>query len=205
MAAQPLDRRLRQVRLHHHQIGMVDIIQPLPQELRRDVLIDGHVVHGQGHVAVAAVDKQIGARPAAGNGGAVAQVKAHRLGKAILPQHGDHGHLLTQQAEVVGDVPSHAAQRGGHPAGVGVPGHQRRVGHRADIHIHAAHHGDVGRLTQQIAAAGNVTLPHQVGNVDRGAGPRNTGLVGQLLLGNTRVFPYPLQQLPFSSGHTATS
>ena len=131
----------------------------------------------------------------------IRRVFPHGLGEAVLPQHRDHGHLLPQQAQVVGDVPPHAAQRRGHPAGVGVPRHQRRGGHRADVHIHAAHHHDVGRLPQQVAPPGDVSLFHQVGDVHRHGGPGDPRLVCQLLLGDQGVLFDPVQKLPLPLGH----
>ena len=137
----------------------------------------------------------------------MAQVKAdgggivpHALGEAVLPQHRHHGHLLPQQAQVVGDVSAQAAQRGGHLAGVGIPRH-----HRADVHVHAAHHHDVGRGAQQIAPPGDVALLHQVGDMHRRAGTGDARLFRQLLLGDHGVLPDPLQYLSFPLGHGLTS
>ena len=212
MLAQPLQGLLRHVGLHHHQTGPVDELQPLPQKLRGDVVVNGHIVDGQSHVAVAVVDEQIGAGVAAGDHGAVAQVKAdgggvvpHVLGKAVLAQHRHHRHLLAQQAQVVGDVAAHAAQRGGHLAGIGVPGHQRRVGHRADVHVHAAHHHDIGLGAQQITPSGDIALFHQVGDMHRRTGTGNARLFRQLLLGDHGILADPLQYLSFPLGHGLTS
>ena len=212
MLAQPMQRRFRQICLHDHQIGVVDEVQPLPQEVRRHVVVDGHVVDGQRHVAVAVVDEQVGAGAPVGDDGAVGQVKAdgggvfpHALGEAVLSQHRDHGHLLAQQAQVVGDVAAYAAQRGGDAPGIGVPRHQRRMRHRADVHVHAAHHHDVGVGAQQIAPPDDVALLHQAGDVYRRAGAGDTGLFGQLLLGDHGVFPDPLQKLSLPLGHGIAS
>ena len=132
--AQPVQRRLRQVRLYHHQVGVVDEVQTLAQEVRRHVVVDGHVIDGQRHVTVAVVDEQVGAGAPVGDDGAVGQVQAdgsgvlpHALGEAVLPQHRDHGNMLAQQAQVMGNVAAHTAQRSGDAAGIGVPRHQRRV------------------------------------------------------------------------------
>ena len=134
VAAQPLDRRLRQVRLYHHQVGVVDEVQTLAQEVRRHVVVNGHVIDGQCHVTVAVVNEQVGAGAPIGDDGAVGQVQTdgsgvfpHALGEAVLPQYRDHGNVLAQQAQVMGDVAAHTAQRSGDAAGVGVPRHQRRV------------------------------------------------------------------------------
>ena len=54
-------------------------------------------------------------------------VLTYTLGEAVLPQYRDHGNVLAQQAQVMGDVAAHTAQRSGDAAGVGVPRHQRRV------------------------------------------------------------------------------
>ena len=210
--AQPVQRRFRQIRLHHHQIGVVDVIQPLAQEVRRHVVVDGHIVDRQRHVTIAVVDEQVGAGAPVGDDGAVGQVEAdgggvlpHALGEAVLSQHRDHGDLLAQQTQVVGDVAPHAAQRRGDPAGIGVPRHQRRMGHRADVHIHTAHHHDIRVGAQQIAAPGDVALFHQAGDVYRRAGAGDPRLFSQLLLGDHGVFPDPLQQLPFPLGHGIAS
>ena len=189
---------------------MVDEIQPLAQELRRHVVVDGHIVDGQRHVAVAVVNEQIRAGAPAGDGGAVVQIQPdvrrvllHGLGKGVLSQHRDHSGLFTQQAQIVGDVAAHAAQGRGHAARIGIPRHQPVGADRADVHVHAAHHHDVLLLPEQVAPPGDVALLHQVGDMHGGAGTGDARLLRQLLLGDQRVLPYPLQYLSLTLCHPA--
>ena len=44
--------------------------------------------------------------------------------EVVVAHHRHHGGALAQKAQVVGNVAAHAAQGGGHMAGIGVPGHQ---------------------------------------------------------------------------------
>ena len=191
---------------------MVDEVHPLAQELRRDVLVDVHVVHGELHVADRPSDEEIGAGAPAGDDGAVRQVEAdgrrilaHALGKAVLPEHRRHRDLLAEQAEVVGDVAPDAAERRRHAAGVRVARDELPARNGADVHVHAADHDDIRRGAQQIAAPGDIAFFHEIRNVHRRAGTGDSRLVGQLLLGDHRVLADPFQQLALSLGHAAAS
>ena len=125
--------------------------------------------------------------------------------EVVVAHHRHHGGALAQKAQVVGNVPAHAAQGGGHMAGIGVPGHQGPGGYRADVHVHAAHHRHIRVGADDVALAGDAALFHEIGYVYRHAGAGDTGLVRQLLLGDHGVFADPLQQLALSLGHGLTS
>ena len=118
---------------------------------------------------------------------------------------GQEPYIQTHEAHVVGNVPSHAAQRHTDPAGVGVRGNQRREGPSADIHIDAAHYHDIAAAAQDVALTGDVALFHQVGDVDRGGGPGDAQPVRDSLLGDHGVSFNELQNLPLPLRHGAPS
>ena len=78
-------------------------------------------------------------------------------------------------------------------------------GPAADVHVHAAHHRDVGSRVDDVPLAGDIALFHQVGDVHCHGGPGDARLVRQLLLGDQGIFLNPVQQLPFPLGHGTTS
>ena len=67
-------------------------------------------------------------------------------------------------------------------AGIGVPGHQSFGGHRADVHVHAAHHRHIRVGADDVALAGDASLFYEIGYVYCHAGAGDTGLVRQFLL-----------------------
>ena len=84
------------------------------------------------------------------------------MGIKISAQHGDHADVQPHQGHVMGDVSANAAQAYAHPAGVGIGRHQLRVGDAADVHVHAAHHNDIGGRRNDVAFACDVALLHQI-------------------------------------------
>ena len=101
----------------------------------------------------------------------------------------------------MGDVPAHAAKAHPHHAGVGILHDGDLAGPAADVHIHAAHHGDIGGRVDDVAFAGDIALFHQVGDVHRHGGSGDARLVRQLLLGDQGVLFNPVQKLPLTLGH----
>ena len=209
---QPLNALGGDVGVQHHRLTGVQQRLPLGQHLRGQVLVDFHIADGQGHVALFVGDEEVGGGAALGNDGGLGDVDAQfaaagcdLLGVDIVAEHRHHPDVHAQQGHVVGDVPAHAAQAHPHHAGVGVLHDGDLAGPAADVHIHAAHHSDVGGRVDDIALAGDVALFHQVGDVHRHGGPGDPRLVCQLLLGDQGVLFDPVQKLPLPLGHGCPS
>ena len=209
---QPGNGRLRDVGVHHHQLGVVQQGGPGAEKGRGHVVVDLHVRHRQLHVPLRPGDVEVGGGGSAGDLQSVADVDAqlaagggHPLGLHVVAKGGEQVDLRPQQGQVVGDVPPHAPQAHPHPAGVGVPGDQRAGGATPDVHVHAPHHHGVGRCAQDVALPGDMSLFHQVGDVHRRRGPGDPRLVCQLLLGDHGVLLNPAQELPFPLGHGVAS
>ena len=135
-----------------------------------------------------------------------AQLAAHRrqlLGVHIVAEGCQQPHIQPHQAHVVGDVPAYAAGAHPHPAGVGILCHQFLTGPAADVHVHTAHHRDVGAAGHDVALSGDAALFHQVGNMHRHAGPCDARPLRQLLLGDHGIRFDPVEYLPFPLGHAA--
>ena len=201
-----------QVGVQHHRLTGVQQRLPLGQQLRSQVLVDFHIADGQRHVALFIGDEEVGGGAALGDdrglGDVDAQLSAaggNLLGVDIVAEHRQQTDVHAQQRHVVGDVPPHAAKAHPHNAGVGVLHDGDLTGPAADVHIHAAHHGDVGGRVDDVALAGDVALFHQVGDVHRHRGPGDPRLVCQLLLGDQGVLFNPVQKLPLPLGHGCPS
>ena len=212
VARQVLDALGGDVGVQYHCLAGVQQGQPLGQHLRGQVLVDLHIADGQGHVALFVGDEEVGGGAALGNHRGLGNVDAQfaaaggdLLGVDIVAEHRHHPDVHAQQGHVVGDVPPHAAQAHPYHTGVGVLHDGDLAGPAADVHIHAAHHGDVGGRVDDIALAGDVALFHQVGDVHRHGGPGDPRLVCQLLLGDQGVLFNPVQKLPLPLGHGCPS
>ena len=138
---------------------------------------------------MAQVDAQL--RAGGGHPGAV----------GVVAVGGEEPHIRPQQAQVVGDVPTHTAQIHGDPAGVRVGSDQRSEGTPTNVHVDAAHHHRVAAGAQNIAPPGDEPLPGQVGDVNRGAGSGNSQGIRDLLLGDEGILFNELQYLPFPLCH----
>ena len=205
---QILDALDGKVGVQHHRLTGVQQRLPLGQHLGGQVLVDFHIADGQRHVAPLVGDEQIcgGAalRDHRGLGNVNAQLPAacgDFLGVDIVPEYRQQTDVHAQQSHVVSDVPPHTAQAHPYHAGVGVLHDGDLAGPAADVHIHTAHHGDVGGRVDDVALAGDVALFHQVGDVYRHGGSGDPRLVRQLLLRDQGIFLDPVQKLPLSLGH----
>ena len=201
-----------QVGVQHHRLTGVQQRLPLGQQLRGQVLVDFHIADGQRHVAPLVGDEQIcgGAalRDHRGLGNVNAQLPAacgDLLGVDIVAEYRQQTDVHAQQGHVVSNIPPHAAQAHPHHAGIGVPHDGDLAGPAADVHIYAAHHGDVGGRVDDVAFPGDVALFHQVGDVHRHGGSGDPSLVCQLLLGDQGVLFDPVQKLPLTLGHGCPS
>ena len=114
-------------------------------------------------------------------------------------------HVRSQQAQVMGNVPAHAAQADGDPPGVTVRADQGGKGTPADVHVDASHHHGIAAGAQDIAPSGDQALPGEVGDMHRGAGPGDSQLIRDLLLGDEGILFNELQYLPFPLCHCLTS
>ena len=209
---QPLNALGGDVGVQHHRLTGVQQRLPLGQHLRGQVLVDFHIADGQGHVALFVGDEEVGGgaalRDHRGLGDVDAQLPAacgDLLSIDIVTEYRQQTDVHAQQGHIVGNVPAHAAQAHPHHAGIGVPHDGNLTGPAADVHIHAAHHGDVGGRVDDVALAGDVALFHQVGDVHRHRGPGDPRLVCQLLLGDQGVLFNPVQKLPLPLGHGCPS
>ena len=212
MVRQVLDALGGDVGVQYHRLAGVQQGQPLGEHLGGQVLVDLHIADGQGHVALFVGDEEVGGGAALGNDGGLGDVNAqlpaaccNLLGVNVVSEHRQHPNVHTQQGHVVGNVPAHAPQTHPHHAGVGVLHDGDLAGPAADVHIHAAHHGDIGGCVDDVALAGDVALFHQVGDVHRHGGSGDPSLVCQLLLGDQGVLFDPVQKLPLTLGHDCPS
>ena len=140
---------------------------------------------------------QVDAQSGAGGG--------HPLSVKVVAIGGQEPYIQTHEAHVVGNVPSHAAQRHTDPTGVGIRLHQRGKGPAADVHVDATYHHSIAAAAQDVALTGDVALFHQVGDVDRGGGPGDAQSVRDSLLGDHGVGFNELQNLPLPLRHGAPS
>ena len=209
---QPLNALGGDVGVQHHRLTGVQQRLPLGEQLRSQVLVDFHIADGQRHIALFIGDEEISGGAALGDDGGLGDVDAQfaaaggdLLGVDIVAEHRHHPDVHAQQGHVVGDVPAHAAQAHPHHAGVGVLHDGNLAGPAADVHIHAAHHGDIGGCVNDVALAGDVALFHQVGDMHRHGGSGDPRLVCQLLLGDQGVLFDPVQKLPLTLGHGCPS
>ena len=174
------------------------------------MLVDFHIADGQRHIALFIGDEEISGGAALGDDGGLGDVDAQfaaaggdLLGVDIVAEHRHHPDVHAQQGHVVGDVPAYAAGAHPHPAGVGILCHQFLTGPAADVHVHTAHHRDVGAAGHDVALSGDAALFHQVGNMHRHAGPCDARPLRQLLLGDHGIRFDPVEYLPFPLGHAA--
>ena len=212
MVRQILNALGGQVGVQHHRLTGVQQRLPLGQHLRGQVLVDFHIADGQRHIALFVGDEEIGRGAAIWNHRGLGDVDAQLsaaggdfLGVDIVAEHRQQTDVHAQQSHVVGDVAAHAAQAHPHHTGVGVLHDGNLAGPAADVHIHAAHHGDIGGCVNDVALAGDVALFHQVGDVHRHGGSGDPSLVCQLLLGDQGVLFDPVQKLPLTLGHDCPS
>ena len=160
MFAQPGNGLLRNVGVHHHQLGVVEHAQPAGQIVRGDMAEDFHIVEGQRHFSVRVGDEQVGGTGSAGHLQGVGDVDAqlaagggHRVGEVVIPHGGKEGDLQPHKGHVVGDVPAHAPHGHPHLPGVGVPVYQGRQGAAADVLGDPPHHRHIGGGVHHIALA----------------------------------------------------
>ena len=212
MVRQILNALGGQVGVQHHRLTGVQQGQPLGEHLGGHVLVDLHIADGQGHVAPLVGDEEVGGGAALGNDGGLGDVDAQfaaaggdLLGVDVVAEYRQQTDVHAQQGHVVSNIPPHAAQAHPYHTGVGVLHDGDLAGPAADVHIHAAHHGDVGGRVDDIALAGDVALFHQVGDVHRHGGSGDPSLVCQLLLGDQGVLFDPVQKLPLTLGHGCPS
>ena len=196
---QPLNALGGDVGVQYHRLTGVQQRLPLGEHLGGHMLVDLHIADGQRHVALFIGDEEISGGAALGDDGGLGDVDAQLsaaggdfLGIDIVAEHRHHPDIHAQQRHVVGDVPPHAAQAHPHHAGVGVLHDGHLAGPAANVHVHAAHHGDIGRRVDNVAFAGDIALFHQVGDVHRHGGTGDARLVRQLLLGNQGIFLNPV-------------
>ena len=147
------DGLARQVRVHDHRGGAVEQLLLRGEVVRRQLFADLHVGHGHGHVAVAVAHEHVGRGAAVGHAQRVRKVDAEfftalfDLACARIAAHGGQKiRRYAEQAHVVRDVASHAAEAQLDLAGVRVLRAQRREGVRADVDIHAAADDGVGKI-----------------------------------------------------------
>lgn len=173
-----------------------------------DALADIHVGKAKRHIAVDVVQEKVGGRRAAGHLQRVADVDAelaaggrNAMCMQVVAEGGQQADIHAEQAHVVGNISSDAAETDAHAAGVGIPRDERRVGLAADIDVHAADDGGIGAGAEHIALPGDVALFHQVGDMDcdRGAGDARAFRKG--FLRDHGVGLDPLQDLPFTLCH----
>lgn len=62
----------------------------------------------------------------------------------VVAEGGQQADIHAEQAHVVGNISSDAAETDAHAAGVGIPRDERRIGLAADIDVHAADDGGIG-------------------------------------------------------------
>ena len=79
---------------------------------------------------------------------------AQKLAVGVVTAGGEHPHIRAQKAQIVGDIPAHAAGAHADKTGVGVLRDKRVPGSSADIHIGTADHDHIG------TARGNTILVH---------------------------------------------
>ena len=207
---QPCDALRREVGVDDHHLTALQQLLAPRQHTGRQIPIDVHIRHRQLHIPLLVVDEKIGGGVTAGDhrglGDIDAQLAAHRrqlLGVHIVAEGCQQPHIQPHQAHVVGDVPAYAAGAHPHPAGVGILCHQFLTGPAADVHVHTAHHRDVGAAGHDVALSGDAALFHQVGNMHRHAGPCDARPLRQLLLGDHGIRFDPVEYLPFPLGHAA--
>ena len=205
---QPLNALGGDVGVQHHRLTGVQQRLPLGQQLRSQVLVDLHIADGQRHIALFIGDEEISGGAALGDDGGLGDVDAQLpaacgdfLGVDIVPEYRQQTDVHAQQGHVVSNIPPHAAQAHPYHTGVGVLHDGDLAGPAADVHIHAAHHSDIGGCVDDVALAGDVALFHQVGDVHRHGGSGDPRLACQLLLGDQGVLFDPVQKLPLPLGH----
>ena len=116
----------------------------------------------------------IDAQFAAGGGNA--------LGVKIVTEGCEKTDIHSEQAQIVRNIPPHAAESRRHPSRVGVTRHHRRKGAPADIDIDAARHHRVSTGAQNITLSGDVALAHQIGDMHRHGGSCDSRALRQRLL-----------------------
>ena len=198
----------REVGVQHHHLAAVQQLAAAGQHPGGEILVNVHVRHGQLHISGLIVDEQVGGGVATGDhrrlGDVDAQLAAYcrqLLGVHVVAEGRDQPHIQAHEAHVVGDVPAHAAGAHAHGTGIGVLTHQGLIGPAADVHIHAAHYGDIGAACHNIPLAGDAALFHQIGDVYRHAGAGDACPVRQLLLGDHRIRLDPVEDLSLTLCH----
>ena len=111
----------------------------------------------------------------------------------------------SRHIQIVGDIPTHAAQTDRDGSRIGIRGHQGSVGAAADVDIHTANHHGIAAGAQNIAFAGNIALLHQVGDVNRCGGPGDAQGICQVLLRDHGIGFNGLENLSLSLCHVITS
>ena len=109
------------------------------------------------------------------------------------------------EAQIVGDIPAHAAKADAYPTGIGVSTHKGRGAFSTDIHIDAAHHHDIAAGAKYIASAGDAAFFRQVGNMHGHTGAGDAQPLGDVLLRDQWVRFNQLQYLPLPLCHAAAS
>ena len=79
------------------------------------------------------------------------QEAATRCCMQVVAEGGQQADIHAEQAHVVGNISSDAAETDAHAAGVGIPRDERRIGLAADIDVHAADDGGIGAGAEHIA------------------------------------------------------
>ena len=122
---QILQALLWKIGVGHHHLGVLQQRKLRRQVSRGDFFADFHVGHGQCHLAVLIGQVQIGGGRTPGHPQGVAQVDAqlgtggrHPLAVDIVAIGAEQMNIRPQQRQVMGNVPTHAAQADGHGAGV---------------------------------------------------------------------------------------
>ncbi len=147
------DGLARQVRVDDHGGSAVQEVELRREVVRRQLFANFHIGDRNGHITVAVADEDIGRGAAIRHVQRVRKVDAKvaaallDLTRARIAAHsGQKIRRYAEQAHVVRDVASHAAEAQLDLAGVRVLRAQRREGVRADVDIHAAADDGVGKI-----------------------------------------------------------
>ena len=203
------NRIRRQIRINDHHLSIVQQRQILRNVARRNLFADRHIIDGQRHITIRPAHKEIGRGAAAlylaCMGDVNAQISAARLNETriiIVTECRQHTYINTQQRHIMGNVSANAAKARRHRSRIGILRNQGSRRTPADIDVHTADNGHIGTRAKNISLAGDISLLHQIGNMDGCRAAADSHLLRKFLLRNHRIFFNQLQNLTLSLCHS---